>query len=78
MSSLLKKRIGSLEKCLPDLPWPDVTIQFISSDGRLDPPDPQPDRLGGVLIAGKPGQPGVMYHRGHDESEQDFLNRVKK
>ena len=76
--SLLKKRICSLERCLPDLPWPDVTIQFISTDGRLNPPDPEPDRLGGVLIAGKPGQPGEMFVRGDDESEQDFQNRIKK
>lgn len=76
--SLLKKRICSLERCLPDVEWPDVTIQFISTDGRLNPPDPQPDRLGGVLIAGKPGEPGTMYHRGDNENEQDFLNRVRK
>ena len=77
MSSILKKRINSLEQCLPDLPLPDVRLNIMVTDGRLNPPDPQPDRLGMVVVSGTHHQSGRVFRRADDETEEDFLTRVK-
>ena len=78
MTSLLQKRISALETCLPDLDLPETRINIMVKDGRRDPPNPQPDYLGMVVVSGTHDQSGRVFHRGHDESEQDFLDRVKK
>ena len=78
MASLLQKRISALETCLPDLDLPETRINIMVEDGRRDPPDPQPEELFMVVVSGTHCQSGRVFHRGHDESEQDFLNRVQK
>jgi len=77
MASLLQKRITALETCLPDLDLSPTTVKITIADGRKDPPDPEPDRLGLVVVSGTHHQSGRVFHRAEDETEEDFLNRVK-
>jgi len=54
----IKSRIARLEEKARPPEWPDVTIDVISADCRLDPPDPLPDERVMTVKAGSPGKPG--------------------
>jgi hypothetical protein len=72
----LEKRIRILEETANDPGFPDMSVRLFVTDGRRDPPDPQPDRLALIVRAGTP-QGGCTFHREPDESETDFIKRAR-
>jgi hypothetical protein len=73
----LEKRIRILEETANDPGFPDMSVRLFVTDGRRDPPDPQPDRLALIVKAGTP-HGGKVFHRGPDETETDFIERTKQ
>lgn len=71
-----EKRIEALEARVQGLDWQEKIIEITVKDGRRDPPDPQPDRLGMVIVVTPTG--GQTFYRGDDESETDFIERSRQ
>jgi hypothetical protein len=73
----LEQRIKALEETAYDPGWPATCVELYVTDGRLNPPDPEPDRLQMVVRAGTPQKRGEVFHRMPDESEQEFIERAR-
>jgi hypothetical protein len=73
----LERRIRALEETANAPGWPETSVELYVIDGRLNPPDPEPDRLALIVKAGTP-KGGEVFHRGPDESETDFIERTKQ
>ena len=59
----LKDRITRLEDHARPVEWPDMKIRLVSTDCRLNPVDPLPDKHIGTIHSGQPGQPGeTVWH----------------
>ena len=71
-----EKRIKTLEARVQGLEWQEKIIEITVKDGRRDPLDPIPDRLGMVIKVTPTG--GRTFYRGEDESETDFIERSRQ
>lgn len=72
----LISRVENLEKAMLPVDWEPCEIRLYVEDASKTGDD-TPEYLSMVILSGTPARPGRTYHRGADETEAAFLERIE-
>jgi len=72
----IESRIEALEKVMAPIDWEPVELRMYVEDCSIAGKN-TPERLSMVIKSGTPAKPGRTYHRGADETEEAFLERIE-